>query len=561
LLVGYLAAAWLPQRMRVRGMWLAGVLFAVYPFAYQAVLFVGALYHPLAALLILGALTGHQAYRASGQRSALGISMACVLSAPFAHETGLIAGPLLGLSEVAWAQAHKRRPIWPIVASACAASIAGLLAWLATPRTGPVTQRPDLSGVVINLTYAVQGLIYPAGPIARVIIGATGASDQSVMWIGGGLLSVAAIVIARKAGCLRVLLIGGGVWLIGALPYALTLAPSYVLAAPRLLYTPGIGATLAWTAGLLGLASFVGQAQRTRAVVAAVAVSAIAIFGVWFARQRSGSYQLLGEALWDLAATTQAHAGDRSALVVNFPRLARSTQAVFPLGVESALFFGQHSDLAAGLTVNGVAAPDEVRTITFGNLMPPLDYTILTMGRDADWPDLAQAIAAADRVYRAYPSAEAIAVRETGRIQVATSNEPLIRFGGAVDLLSADLSRIEAGVLALRLRWGYRGGADDVQVFVHILNDRGELVAQSDGVVMDMLPFWQWPVDQEVEEVRYLALPDALVAAQVNVGLYDAVTGERLTPVDVRGAIYRDGSAPLYDIDSEAGVMRALIAR
>jgi hypothetical protein len=192
--------------------------------------------------------------------------------------------------------------------------------------------------------------------------------------------------------------------------------------------------------------------------------------------------------------------------------------------------------------------------------MPRLDYTILTMGVDADWPDVARAIAAADRVYRAYPSAETIAVREAGRLGAATNDEPLIRFGDSVDLLSADLSRVEAGVLALRLRWGYRGGADDVQVFVHILNDRGELVAQSDGVVMDLLPFWQWPAGQEVEEVRYLALPDA-EAAQVNVGLYDAGSGERLTPVDARGAAYPDGSAPLFKMDSKTGAMRALIAR
>jgi hypothetical protein len=60
--------------------------------------------------------------------------------------------------------------------------------------------------------------------------------------------------------------------------------------------------------------------------------------------------------------------------------------------------------------------------------------------------------------------------------------------------------------------------------------------------------------------VRYLALPDA-DAARVNVGLYDAVTGERLTPVDARGATYPDGSAPLYEVDPETGAMRALIAR
>ncbi len=560
LLAGYLVGAWLPGRLRRRGTWLAGALFALYPFAFQVVLFVGALYHPLAASLILGTLAGHRAYRLTGHRVGLAVSLACALLAPLAHESGLIAGALLGLSEIAWARAQRRRPAWPLLAWAAAAPVVGFVVWSSVPRSGPQTARPDLAGALINLTYALQALAYPIGPILRSVVDATGLPDQTVIWIGGGSFLIAAGIIARRAGCWSAFLMGGALWLGGALPYAITLVPSYTLAAPRLLYVSSIGVVCLWAAGLIGLGHAAGRWQPARAALAVIGVTAILAFGVWFIRTRVSYYELLGDALWNLGEALRGHAQDRSALVVNFPRLARPAGRVFPMGVESPLFFGRASNLRDALAVNGIAAPDEVQTMSFGNLLPPLDYSIATMGRDADWPDLAAAIASTDRVYRSDPAPEAVVVRFAGRRVTPVSPASLVRFDRAVVLTDAASSWTADRTLAVRLRWQYAGGADDALVFVHVLNQRGELVAQSDGPVMDMLPFWQWPAGSQIEEVRYILLKDA-EARRVQVGLYDANSGRRLTPVDAHGAIYPDGSAPLFELEPETGAIRPLITR
>jgi hypothetical protein len=77
---------------------------------------------------------------------------------------------------------------------------------------------------------------------------------------------------------------------------------------------------------------------------------------------------------------------------------------------------------------------------------------------------------------------------------------------------------------------------------------------------MDMLPFWQWPGGQQVEEVRYIALSGD-DAQRLHAGVYDPVTNERLAPVDANRQVYPDGAVPLFDVDASVGTLRLLINR
>jgi hypothetical protein len=151
-------------------------------------------------------------------------------------------------------------------------------------------------------------------------------------------------------------------------------------------------------------------------------------------------------------------------------------------------------------------------------------------------------------------------VRYAGRRIESTSTAPLVVFDRAVALIDAEARLVETNVLAVTLRWQYARGADDAIVFVHVLNASGELIAQADGPVMDMLPFWQWPRGDQVEEVRYIPIGSAR-AARVNVGLYHPITGDRLAPVDIHGVAYADGAAPLFELDVGAEAIRPVIGR
>jgi hypothetical protein len=109
---------------------------------------------------------------------------------------------------------------------------------------------------------------------------------------------------------------------------------------------------------------------------------------------------------------------------------------------------------------------------------------------------------------------------------------PQARFGDAIHLLGA---QIDAATSTLHLFW--RADADivaDFIVFVHLLDAQGNVLGQVDGVPFDnQYPTSAWRPGQVIEDVRSIALDNAPdnapgEVAQIVIGLYDPVSGERL---------------------------------
>lgn len=88
------------------------------------------------------------------------------------------------------------------------------------------------------------------------------------------------------------------------------------------------------------------------------------------------------------------------------------------------------------------------------------------------------------------------------------------------------------GHILLTLLWqSLRPVEKDYQVFVHLLNDRGEKILQRDGQpVLWMRPTSTWRPGEEIVDRYGLLLPPTLAIGRYTlaVGLYDAVTGQRL---------------------------------
>jgi hypothetical protein len=130
-----------------------------------------------------------------------------------------------------------------------------------------------------------------------------------------------------------------------------------------------------------------------------------------------------------------------------------------------------------------------------------------------------------------------VAVKE----QVQTAPGPMaheseVDWGGAVRLLGYDLERV-GGRLLLTLHWrAERLMDEDYTVFVHLLKENGEVVAQGDSQPCGgAYPTSVWDLGEVVADRHEIPLDAGLGQYRLRIGLYRLETGERLPAFDGQG--------------------------
>ncbi len=121
-------------------------------------------------------------------------------------------------------------------------------------------------------------------------------------------------------------------------------------------------------------------------------------------------------------------------------------------------------------------------------------------------------------------------------------NATAVNFGGRIALVGYDVTdrRVSPGQsLGLTLYWrALQPMSENWSVFAHLLDERGERIAQHDGWPQQgQAPTSSWLVDALVADQLTLSVPESapLGAYSVQIGLYLAETQERLTLLDAAG--------------------------
>ena len=120
---------------------------------------------------------------------------------------------------------------------------------------------------------------------------------------------------------------------------------------------------------------------------------------------------------------------------------------------------------------------------------------------------------------------------------MVVSEEPRARFGEAIELRAADVSR-RGNWLILWLHWhALRAPGVDTKYFVHLLDAQGNVVAQDDGIhVKYTRPSSEWQADEMISDLIELPLWNLKPGEyRIAVGLTNPDTGERLPAVDAAG--------------------------
>lgn len=112
-------------------------------------------------------------------------------------------------------------------------------------------------------------------------------------------------------------------------------------------------------------------------------------------------------------------------------------------------------------------------------------------------------------------------------------------FGDGIELTGMDLSGdrfAPGGVVPLTLFWRSRQPvAQNLKVFIHLLDAEGKLVAQRDSdPVNGVRPTLTWTAGESIVDRHGVLLPEGLAAGeyQLVLGLYDPATGQRLPVID-----------------------------
>jgi hypothetical protein len=130
-----------------------------------------------------------------------------------------------------------------------------------------------------------------------------------------------------------------------------------------------------------------------------------------------------------------------------------------------------------------------------------------------------------DQVWLTTYGNQEIAVTSLGQVKVGTATAPdqyIARFGEAVFLIEADLEP-EAGGATVKLEWRYLDELPQATVFRHILDCRGQMLGQGDGLPLGgTLPFRGLTPGSEILDTRQIELdqPASQGCHTLSVGLY-----------------------------------------
>ncbi|MCJ7739356.1 MAG: hypothetical protein MUQ10_18925, partial [Anaerolineae bacterium] len=282
---------------------LATAIFAVFPFARQAVAWPGAIYNPLVSAMAVGAILAYDRARSRDELGFLLLALLLMTLAPLTYEAGLMVAPAIVLLEVVgwryrrWSPRARWWGLLPIV------GFVGTVMFWRLMRGSGVTRFGLTPGDLLrNVGYLLQGLIYPAAPLGQLLSEATSLGSGASLWI----VALPVTVFLIWGGLRRqpdACMLGFGWVLLFALPPTVSMTADWFALAPRFLYMIACGTALLWTLSILAVVEDIEAivnrscAQIIRYATVLLVVTALAP-AILFVRRGMNLYSISGASIW-----------------------------------------------------------------------------------------------------------------------------------------------------------------------------------------------------------------------------------------------------------------------
>ncbi|MBN1890259.1 MAG: hypothetical protein JW850_19845 [Thermoflexales bacterium] len=515
----------------------AGLLFALYPFSYEAVPYVGSFVHPLVTFFILLTLLFYLAWRAGeSQRGGWGwflAAHAALTLAVLTHENGIII-PLLILAMEGFQVSGftSCRQALPRLSFFIEPALFAFI-WLLVPKASGAIRALSPSAAANGLPF-LQALVYPVAPLA-------GRDLTRLVLVA--LVALAGLAwLAHKLRQLRLAAFGLLVWGLASLPAILLLDQAYVTGSPRLFYLGSVGAALLWAMG--------GQVSGFRFQVFLIACY-LAPFVLWLWPYTTCQlrYQGYGGEVGRMMAGATRQAGGGQVTFVNLPYFFGSRGpgtacprpfALAPTGVVVIPPYADARDFA--LYNGGLDLP--TRAVRVDEYVPGW----AVHGEEAGASGLRQALVTSHVFVFDLVGWQLHDLSSRWQLDAPQPGAPPVAaLGSAIQLERFDLACLDSHVV-VSLTWRAAAApGQDYTVFTQLLDASGQLVAQHDGPPAEGLaPTRLWQAGDRVVDVHTIAAPDgAADTLRLIAGMYDPATGMRLEALRPDGVRLAGDAVPL----------------
>ena len=530
---------WLIQRLTGKYLpaILAGILFAIFPFSYQAVAVYGHNVHPQLVTVLLVNL--HQFISALNNKDASpfrrwrGVLIVFVIGL-LTHESYVLAGPFafiltsLFLIElpINWQPTtltqYATRNVKQF-APAILLTLTGTL-YILLYQFLPISRAPQADSAVGSFgqkaLYLVQGVTWPFGRIGN-LLGID--SAQTIILVALAITLLLSVIAWRRQW--QLLLFGWGWWLLASILIAIPLPTGYLLNGPRLLYLGSIGVALIWAAIL----SDWFDSGRFRQTMATVALLFMLFVSVQFIGQRLAAYAELTQGIGRIRQSkTQA------LVLVNLPQWLAPVENSWPVGAEFVQQLGPYlfaeewtgNNLLESVPTAAVKVDEVLSQVRYGyEVHNQAEWDVIS----AEWPNSA----IPSDVYITRYLEDGTTFDYTGRFTPWQYDDTLATFDSYV-LHSAEAYYCDEDV-RLTSVWSYPANQPPpgtVSIFAQLLNGDGTLASQNDGGPLG-LPTTRIELNDgwQLVDVRNLTTPEGnlpdILNGQVLLGVYDFTTGTR----------------------------------
>ena len=443
----------------------------------------------------------------------------------------MLVAPLLALWRLVAEGGRERRAVLRETAPYWLVAGAGFLLWLLAPKSVGETGILNLESRWQNAAYFAQGLAFPVAPVARWLLARSARLNDL-----GAIALVAAPAVAvwaallRRAGRGREAALGWYAVAIG--PAWLVLGFSYVVDGPRLMYGAPAGAAIFWAAplGLLAERPRPTARRRLLGLAGALAVLAGAYVGGRFLHSRADLYRQMAHATEGLVRAAETVPAGGRLLVLNSPWWIAPRETAFALGHEGVTLVPPYASTGDLLWLH-TGGDRGVQCFTVPALRQDWRYWYTCDGPEAS-PRRCRGAPGGWRRWSTMPGGHS--AREAGTHLPGAAGAGWLAEYDGLRLASARAEPCPEGVRVVLEWWCLQPPAEDVTVFLHVVDGSGALLGQRDGYPLaGASPPRTWLPGEGWRDVRVVPLPAGAEPAALHVGLYRTADGVR-TPA--RGA-------------------------